>query len=187
MFRRDLVPTWIAVVVVSGLFLMGQDTWPPPDCVEFEDSATGSVYVVGNAFMDSGTSVQINDFQLSDGSWFSGGYAEIIDWDCANDDEMDHDLLINNVNAEFDFPTLQNGLELEFAESGGNVNIQVNGMLKNAPNLIGATGSWGDVNVMCSGMGCFGVGNGTLKIVGKIRSFSIGGQEFRIDNVCPIP
>ena len=29
MFRRNLLPVWIGIIFLSGMFLMGQDTWPP--------------------------------------------------------------------------------------------------------------------------------------------------------------
>ena len=32
MFKRSLVPVWIAIIFLSGMFLMGQDSWiPSPD------------------------------------------------------------------------------------------------------------------------------------------------------------
>ena len=33
MFRRSLVPVWIAIILLSGMFLMGQESWPP-QCVD---------------------------------------------------------------------------------------------------------------------------------------------------------
>jgi len=30
MFKRRLVPVWIGIILLSGMFLMGQETWPPP-------------------------------------------------------------------------------------------------------------------------------------------------------------
>jgi len=29
MFRRDLIAVWVAIIVLSSMFLMGQETWPP--------------------------------------------------------------------------------------------------------------------------------------------------------------
>ena len=29
MFRRKLIPVWLGIVLLSGMFLMGQETWPP--------------------------------------------------------------------------------------------------------------------------------------------------------------
>jgi len=33
MFRRSLIPVWIGIILLSGMFLMGQETWPP-QCVD---------------------------------------------------------------------------------------------------------------------------------------------------------
>ena len=30
MFRRNVIPVWLGIILLSGMFLMGQDTWPPP-------------------------------------------------------------------------------------------------------------------------------------------------------------
>jgi len=30
MLRKGLIPVWVGILVLSGMFLMGQDTWPPP-------------------------------------------------------------------------------------------------------------------------------------------------------------
>lgn len=42
MFRRTLVPVWIGIIFLSGMFLMGQDTWPSlcsenSECVSLEE------------------------------------------------------------------------------------------------------------------------------------------------------
>ena len=29
MFKRNLVHVWVGIIILSGMFLMGQDTWPP--------------------------------------------------------------------------------------------------------------------------------------------------------------
>ena len=30
MLRRNLVPVWIGIILLSGMFLMGQESWGPP-------------------------------------------------------------------------------------------------------------------------------------------------------------
>ena len=40
MFTRGMIPTWIAIIGLSGMFLMGQDTWAPAD----KFARTESVY-----------------------------------------------------------------------------------------------------------------------------------------------
>jgi formylglycine-generating enzyme required for sulfatase activity len=35
MLKRNLVPVWIGIILMSGMFLMGQETWPPQtQCVD---------------------------------------------------------------------------------------------------------------------------------------------------------
>ncbi len=29
MFRRNLLPVWIGIIILSGMFLMGQEAWEP--------------------------------------------------------------------------------------------------------------------------------------------------------------
>jgi hypothetical protein len=42
--RRDLVPVWFGIIVLSGMFLMGQESWPPPqsDCTDNDGDGYGS-------------------------------------------------------------------------------------------------------------------------------------------------
>lgn len=40
MFRRNLIPVWLGIILLSGMFLMGQDTWSPP-CVELDPDGYG--------------------------------------------------------------------------------------------------------------------------------------------------
>jgi hypothetical protein len=44
----------------------------------------------------------------------------------------------------------------------------------------------GGVLVTCTGPGCAGAGVGELGLEGSINEFYIGGQEFCVDDVCPI-
>lgn len=37
MFRRNLIPGWVGIVMLSGMFLMGQETWPTFEVVDFPD------------------------------------------------------------------------------------------------------------------------------------------------------
>jgi len=38
MFKRDLFHVWIGIILLCGMFLMGQDSWPPPtECIDFDE------------------------------------------------------------------------------------------------------------------------------------------------------
>ncbi len=40
MFRRNFIPVWVGVLVLSGMFLAGQDSWPPP-CIDPDGDGYG--------------------------------------------------------------------------------------------------------------------------------------------------
>jgi len=42
MFSRSTMSVWIGIAALSGMFLMGQDTWPPPACVDNDADGYGS-------------------------------------------------------------------------------------------------------------------------------------------------
>ena len=43
MFSRRTLPVWIGLIFLSGMFLMGQDTWgPPPTCVDTDGDGYGN-------------------------------------------------------------------------------------------------------------------------------------------------
>jgi len=187
MVSRKNSAVFSGLLIVSVMFLMGPGACPLPlNCVDFESLTPGTTYLVGDSFMDSGVPMVVTDFQWSGGAWYSGGEAEVIGGDCALDGSG-LAMWTNNVNIDFGFPVLANGLTLNFAEYGGNVNIEVNGDLKNVENFVLVDGTYiGGVYVTCSGAGCNGQGQGILKLDGNVTSFRIGGQEFCMDNVCPI-
>jgi len=39
MFRQRLLPVWVGILVLSGMFFMGQEAWVPPP-TQCEDSAS---------------------------------------------------------------------------------------------------------------------------------------------------
>ena len=40
MFTRKTLPVWLAVMLISGLFLTGQETWAPT-CVDTDGDGSG--------------------------------------------------------------------------------------------------------------------------------------------------
>jgi len=191
MISKRSVIAWVGIFLVSGMFLMGQDAWGPVvECVDFEDPAAGTLIYVGTTVTDSGADVTGVPFQWSNGIWTNNGNAEIVLADAAwcHAGGTGQELLVNNINVEIEWPAaLANGLTVLFAEHGGNVNLGVNGAHANAENFDGLVGMLGGVVVSCSGPGCTGGGLAQLKLEGTVNQFYIGGQEFCIDDVCPIP
>ena len=191
MFTRKTMIGWVGVIFLSGMFLMGQDSWGPVlECVDFEDPAPGTMVYVGTTITDSGAEITGMPFEWSNGIWTSDGYAEIVLADEAwcHAGGTGQELLINNINVEIVWPaSIDNGLAVLFAEHGGNINLSINGVHKNAADFIDLVGVIGGVTVSCIGSGCTGSGQGVLSLDGPVTQFYIGGQEFCIDDVCPIP
>ena len=48
MFARTTAFAWIGIIILSGMFLMGQDTWPQQECLDDNDCPTCQVCNVSN-------------------------------------------------------------------------------------------------------------------------------------------
>ncbi len=155
-------------------------TLAPGGCVDFESLTTGTIYNVTDSFADSGVTVTAAPFQWSNGTWTSAGFSEVETNNLGGG--TGRDLEVNNITLEFDFGRDIDSLRLLFGEYGGNINLTINGDFRNESNfsvlhgqIVGGT----LVEVLTSPPG-FGV----IRITGVVNSFSIGGQELWIDDVC---
>ena len=41
MTGRNLIPVWIGILVLSGMFLVGQPSWEPPECIDNDEDGYG--------------------------------------------------------------------------------------------------------------------------------------------------
>ncbi|MBN1125211.1 MAG: hypothetical protein JXA82_09390 [Sedimentisphaerales bacterium] len=148
--------------------------------VMFEDLTLGTYYHVGDMFVSAGVPILVQSFEFSNGTWTSQGYTQVGNGLLAGGSGQE--MIVNNVNLEFQFPEVLPGLQLLFGEYGGNCNININGDHRNFANFQDIDGQViGGVQVSVTG----GAGNetGILRLYGDIHQFYIGGQEFAIDNV----
>jgi len=91
---------------------------------------------------------------------------------------------INNINLRFDFGTALDGLTLQYGESGGTLNLDINGEFMNFPDFADINyNTIGGTSVFMLDTGTPGQSTGSLFVIGTITSFAIGGQELGIDNV----
>lgn len=177
----------ITVIVIGCFFLLSCETDGTSgelECVDFEDLTLGAVYSVSDQFKDSGICILASDFQWDDlTTWFRGGFSTVINTGQAGGSGQE--MWLNNINLVFVFCRQLTGLTLRFGEYGGNLNIKINDDFQNFENFDDIHGSTiGGVSVAIAGVGG-GQGMGTLTLSGTIDSFSIGGQELAIDDVCP--
>jgi hypothetical protein len=167
-------------VLVFGAANVATGALAPGDCVDFEDLTPGTVYNVTDSFADSGVTVTAAPFQWSGGTWTSAGFTDVDTGNLAGG--LGSDMEVNNLTLEFAFGRSVEDLRFLFGEYGGNINLTINGDFKNESDfsvlhgqIVGGT----LVEVLSSPTG-FGV----VRITGTVNSFSVGGQELWIDDVC---
>jgi len=155
---------------------------PTTLCIDFEDLPLGGEYHVGDSFVDSGVVIAVEHFQWGNGQWTDGGYAKVENEGLAG--SSGQEMAVNNVNLRFDFgDSSYTGLSLRYGEYGGNINIEINGDLRNVADFSDVMSPVGGVHVST---GNLGNGMGALVLSGTINSLAIGGQELWIDHICRV-
>ena len=164
-----------------------EQTFPAPkpsqDLFEFEDVNPAITYHVNDAFTTVANAgavanVTLEPFFFTSGGSTAGGSARAGNLGTIPPNQV---LLINNTNLDFDFVDAVSSLALVFSDVGGNVNLSVNGVLRNVPNLSSLNGQMVGgavilVNQLTDNLGI-------LTVTGTIDAFAIGGQEFWIDKL----
>jgi hypothetical protein len=165
--------------------LRRQATPVTPGCVVFDPLPLGSVYTTGASFVEGPVVMKVGPFQWLNGIYTSAGYAEIDAGGLAGGSGQD--LRLNNATVSFDFGGKVTKIVCAVGEYGGNINLEVNGLLWNFNDFsalpgtsLGAVAVSSTMTPTTSPRGEIG----TLELAGDITSFSIGGQELWIDNVC---
>ena len=148
--------------------------------VSFDDLTLGTLYSVGNSDTSNGVTITFDTFFWLPGNTpFNGGHAEVHDDLAAGGSGFD--LQTNNINAHFEFGGDLTSLSILYGAFGGNLNIQVNGVLVNVGNWTMIDGTTiGGVNAEVT---TFDFSHGRIDLTGTINSFAIGGQELWVDEV----
>ena len=99
-------------------------------------------------------------------------------------------LRFNNINMSFDFSswgTLPKTIKVSYVDLGGIENLSINGSAYYVGDIAGAPAVLGGVNVMVTAAAIPGGKTGTIVLRGSVKYFTIGGQEFWIDDLCATP
>jgi len=170
-------------LVIVGIFalVLGLPGMAAAQLVDFEDLALGTIYVIGDVFTTGGVMVTTDPFQRTGGSWTSDGDANVDNSGMAGG--TGNEMWISNINLVF-HPGGWGLATIDYGEYGGNLNIEINGDFVNFEDFIDIDGKTiGGVLVAVVDYGSPGHCKGRLYLTGPINTFSIGGQEFVIDNV----
>ncbi|NOQ21271.1 MAG: hypothetical protein GQ565_01300 [Candidatus Aegiribacteria sp.] len=151
--------------------------------IRFSDLSPGTRYEVGDVITTSGVDIVVEPFMWGNDNWTSDGRAEVDSRQYSG--ASGNDMNARNVNLNFTFDYPRSKISLKFADLGGNENIQVNDEFLNLNEIISLDGLiLGGVTLSVSAVQEGTNWIGKLVLDGTIHSFSIGGQELWIDDVC---
>lgn len=165
-------------MVVAGLAASGCTT-----CVRFNDLAPGTTFsAVGTSFASNGQTMTTEQFFWGNGQPSTSGSVNI---DSNNYPQGGGNALrFNNMSVRFPTGSAK-WIKMKFADLGGNTNVTVNGERRNVGRLITLNGQMiGGQQVTVTGTQSGNNWIGEFKVEGDITSFSMGGQELWVDDVC---
>ncbi len=148
--------------------------------VRFESLPLRKRYLYKDRFSDSGVTMQVGGFKFTNGETTKKGYLRVDSKNLSGG--TGKDIQIGNATVNYKFKKPIRKLTLQFGEYGGNVNLKINGKLKNVNALRSLDGtSIEGVKVKVK------MDNndrtGQLILTGRIKNLAIGGQEFWLDDV----
>lgn len=152
----------------------------------FSNMSAGTSFSFGDSLTPAGSTVEFKKFQWWNGTWFAGGGATVVFSNNAGG--LANELNLDNINMRVipDTPAISAGYK--YADFGGNVNLGVNGDLRNVAQLIVLDGDVvGGCDVSVTETPIVGGVRGTVDITcdapNEIDMFGVGGQEFFVDGV----
>lgn len=152
-------------------------------CADFDDLVVGTEYYVGDTLFTQGYKVGFKEFfWLPSGSTVDG-VATVDTAGMAGGSGFD--LWVNNINVEIGIAgdMTPECVSFRYGEYGGNLNLEVNGDLKNFANFPDIDGTViGGVTVKVIDLGG---GKGVVELQGAVNQIALGGQELCIDDICP--
>ncbi len=173
----------MTLLTVAAVFASGR-----PACDEFatdwEDMTLGDTYYVGDSFTTYGVNISTSVFYLIDGSPYTLGSTMVGENGMTNG--SGYFMIVNNINLEMEIGLAPNHMELLFGDYGGSINLSINGDHRNFYDMATVDGTVvGGVSVTLVGGGAGSYGTLVLDSSTDIISqFSIGGQQFSIDDIC---
>jgi hypothetical protein len=183
-YLAEIPPEFREPGLDGAMFTVG--TSPQPNCVEFESLELGSEFPTGTSFSEGDVIMTMQPFVFSNGEPTSDGFGRIDEGGSAGGSGKE--LRLNNANVAFDWGEVVTEVSCRVGEYGGNLNLEVNGESWNFQDFSALPGtSLGNVDVSAAVEEVTTPGSGergTIKLVGPVTSFSVGGQELWIDDVC---
>ncbi|MEN8224729.1 MAG: T9SS type A sorting domain-containing protein [Bacteroidota bacterium] len=162
----------------------------PSDCVDFDLLSPGATFgnginTIGEViFTENNIPVSVEYFEWTGGGG-TFGTCTVIDGDPVYGTGLA--MWTSNINLRFDFTGMEfqpNWVTFDFEDQGGNENISVNGYPIFAGEL-GAAIMPPGFSLLITNMGSYQQAT-VVSYATTITELVVGGQEFSIDNVCPM-
>ena len=155
---------------------------PTDDCFEFEDLKLQTLIRDGDTLTIASSSGNETATVTASAAGFAAVAAVV---NGGNAGHTGNEVRFANINLTFVSSALTSGFSFSFGEYGGSVNLGVNNDLQTSNNMEDFNGKTiGGAQVSVTGA-TGGQGTGTVTVSGTIRSFTVGGQEFFLDHICP--
>jgi CARDB len=166
---------------VKGNAQTSDDCTPAPAAIDFDDLSVGDEYVVSDTISSGAASLLVLPFDDSSEEF---GTITVDPADPVGDaGGSGFELFVNNVLAEFSFPTGVDGISLRFDHGTGVGRVVLNEVPRDVNSgfleLDGQTVDEVQVSIEEGAIG------DVMVLDGRIESFAIGGGELSIDDVVP--
>ena len=174
----------ISIIVIYSLTIILLTSCECDRKIDFQDSTVSTRYNLGSTFISNGQQFKVTQFFWANGNPSPDGFIEVEDQSTGNigSGGSRNNLEINNSNLELQINQTIQSIKIDVGHWGGNMNLKINGDLKNFDSVGSINGSIiGGVNVSTNGSKD---NPGLWKFIGSINEFEIGGQEFYVDNIC---
>ncbi len=148
-----------------------------------ESMAVGAVNTA-NQYLEDGLVLSFGPF---DNGTFSAIGSPYIDWGVSGAGSGQV-LWLDNTNAHYNlsgYPQVSS-VDFDYADGGGDENLSVNGasLFLEFADEAGVPFSLGGVDVLITRTTGFSESTGKVYLIGAVSEFSVGGEEFYVDNVC---
>ncbi len=191
----------LSVLVLCVVFTISMNAQDLP-CLQFEELSPGTKFGQSNekapgdiVFEEAGVPVSLGEFLYSNeekGFWDVEVFGSETGFGFPA--EQGNSLFVSNINLTFDFSELDDEVTkicIDIWDGGGEENLAVNGgnlqvwdFARQSPDGSEiAPGVTATFTAFDAGANSF-LPSGTLCLTGTLKSFTIGGQEFLIDNLC---
>jgi hypothetical protein len=156
--------------------------------VTFDGAAAGAPYVLNDTFTSEGVDFQVDSLTGGGG----GGSVTVGPQSFGTPIGSNPAAYPNNLNLDIDFAGSvgrQRYVGIIFSDSGGTLNLHVNGLQTDAPAAAGDFSAFNGMTINGVSVSVVGLGGslGRIDLNGDIDRVVIGGQEAWFDNIRTLP